>query len=58
MISMTLNQLLVINISLYIVSDMNANIHAYPRYLPRYPISDMKNPHPIWFRYQIFRTLY
>ena len=32
-------------------------MRAYPRYLPRYPISDMKNPHPIRFRYPIFRTL-
>jgi len=38
MIYMTLNQFLVINISLYIVSNMNADMCAYPRYLPRYPI--------------------
>jgi len=40
MISMTLNQFLVSNILLYIVSDMNARMRAYPRY----PISDMKTP--------------
>ena len=33
------------------------DMRAYPRYLPRYPISDMKNPHPIRSRYPIFRTL-
>ena len=33
------------------------DMRAYPRYLPRYPISDMKNPHPIRFRYPILRTL-
>ena len=27
------------------------------RVYPRYPISDMKNPHPIRSRYPIFRTL-
>jgi len=27
------------------------------RAYPRYSISDMKNPHPIRFRYPIFRTL-
>ena len=39
MISMTLNQLLVVNISLYLMFDMNA------RYARVSPISDMKNPH-------------
>jgi len=33
------------------------DMHAYPRYLPRYPISDMKNPRPIRSQYLIFRTL-
>ena len=52
---MTLNQLKVINISLYIVSDMNAR---YTRISPiSLPISDMKNPLPIWSRYPIFKTL-
>jgi len=32
-------------------------MRAYPRYLPRYLISDMKNPHLIRSRYPIFRTL-
>jgi len=32
-------------------------MRAYPRYLPRYLISDIKNPHPIRSRYPIFRTL-
>ena len=36
---------------------MNARYARVSRYLPRYPISDMKNPHPIRFRYPIFRTL-
>ena len=31
---------------------------AYPRYLPRYLISDIRNPHPIQSRYPIFRTLH
>ena len=34
-----------------------SDVRAYPRYLPRYPISDMKNPHLIRSRYPIFRTL-
>ena len=35
------------------------DMRAYPRYLPRYPISesDMKNPYPIRSRFPIFRTL-
>ena len=33
-------------------------MRTYPWYLPRYPISDMKNPHPIRFWYPIFRTLW
>jgi len=42
MISMTLNQLLIINISLYIVSDMNTR---YVRVFPiSPPIFDMKIP--------------
>ena len=32
-------------------------MRAYPRYLPRYPISDIKNSHPIRSRCPIFRTL-
>jgi len=52
---MTLNQLLVINISLYIVSDMNARYARVSPISP--PISDMKKPHPIRSRYPIFRTL-
>ena len=53
---MTLNQFLVINISLYIVFDMNAR---YARVSPvSLSISDMKNPHPIRFRYPVFRTLH
>ena len=33
------------------------DMRGYPRYLPRYSIRDMKNPHPIRSRYPIFRTL-
>ena len=33
-------------------------MRAYPRYLPRYSISDMKNPYPIRSWYPIFRTLH
>ena len=33
------------------------DMHTYPRYLPRYLISDMKNPRPIRSQYLIFRTL-
>ena len=55
---MTLNQLSVINISLYIVSDRNARYARVSLISPRYPISDMKNPDPIWSRYPIFRTLF
>ena len=32
-------------------------MRVYPRYLPRYPISNMKNLHPIRSRYPIFWTL-
>jgi len=52
---MTLNQLLVINISLYIMSDMNVRYARVSPISP--PISDMKNPHPIRSRYLIFWTL-
>jgi len=38
MIPMTLNQLLVINISLYIASDMNAWYACVSPISPRYPI--------------------
>ena len=55
MISMALSQLFVINISLYIVSDMNARYAPVSLISP--PISDMKNDHPIQSRYPIFRTL-
>jgi len=55
MISMTLNQLLVINISLYIVSDMNARYARVSPISP--PISDMKKSHPIRSWYPIVRTL-
>ena len=49
------NQLLVINISLYIVSDLNARYARVSPISP--PISDMKNSHPIRSWYPIFRTL-
>jgi len=54
---MTLNQLLVISISLYIVSDMNARYARVSLISP--PISNIRyeNPPPIRSRYPIFRTL-
>ena len=33
------------------------DMRTYPRYLPRYPISDMKKSYPIRSRYPRFRTL-